>query len=151
PAVRPQPEPAAPQDGPVEVPALGGELAAEAAVSTVQTSKAQMWVPFSHIVPPAERSRGLAAAASEEGPCMVTVVLRSGGDKSRDVLRLRRVHGLLVSSPGRDRFSFLLFEAGHTYSIEFPNNTTGMRAEVLQKLKEMVGEENILIEPIKFQ
>ncbi len=151
PAVGPQPEPVAPQDGPAEVPVLGGELAAEAAVSTVQTSKAQMWVPFSHIVPPAERSRGLAAAASEEGPCMVTVVLRSGGDKSRDVLRLRRVHGLLVSSPGRDRFSFLLFEAGHTYSIEFPNNTTGMRAEVLQKLKEMVGEENILIEPIKFQ
>ncbi|MCJ7625615.1 MAG: hypothetical protein MUO76_19150, partial [Anaerolineaceae bacterium] len=83
-------------------------------------------------------------------PRMVTVVLRSTGDKHRDVRRLKRVHGLLHSSPGNDRFSFLLFEGGHYLLMEFPNETTSLTPDLSRRLAEMVGEENIRVESIKF-
>lgn len=128
----------------------GGGPNPEPAASAIQTPGLETWLSFAHIVPPVERGGGLTAAEAEEGPRMLTVILRSGGDKARDVLRLRRVHGLLQSCPGKDRFAFLLIEGGHTYSIEFPNDTTGIHPELLQKLHQMVGEENIRIETIKF-
>jgi DNA polymerase III subunit alpha len=82
---------------------------------------------------------------------MVTVVLRSTGDKIRDVRRLRHVHGLLLSCPGNDHFSLMLFEFGHYFLIEFPNNTTGINPELIRKLVTAVGEDNVRVEPIKIQ
>jgi DNA polymerase-3 subunit alpha len=84
-------------------------------------------------------------------PRMVTVVLRSSGDKIRDVRRLRHVHGLLRSCPGSDHFSLMLFEFGHYFLIEFPNDTTGITPELLRKLVSTVGEDNVRVEPIKIQ
>lgn len=128
----------------------GSEPHPELATPAIQTPGLETWLSLAHIVPPMEQGGRLTAAEAEEGPRMLTVILRSGGDKARDVLRLRRVHGLLQSYPGKDRFAFLLIEGGHTYSIEFPNATTGIHPELLQKLHQMVGEENIRIETIKF-
>ncbi len=42
---------------------------------------------------------------------MLTVVLRSTGDKTRDVLRIRRIHGVVSTNPGNDRFAIHVFEA----------------------------------------
>lgn len=91
-------------------------------------------------------------AAAESGKVhMITVVLRSTGDKTRDVLRMRRIHGIVMSYPGNDRFAFYVFEQGRGFLIEFPNFTTGLCPELITKLHHLVGPENVRIEPITFQ
>ena len=92
----------------------------------------------------------LPAPAGEDVQ-MITVVLRSTGDKTRDVLRLRRIHGTIMSYPGRDRFAFRVFERNRFYLLEFPNFTTGVSPELISRLGVLVGPENITIEPITFQ
>jgi DNA polymerase-3 subunit alpha len=82
---------------------------------------------------------------------MVTVVLRESGDKNHDARRLRRLHGRLLSAPGKDHFTFMVFERGACYLVEFPNDTTSISPELLQDLIRMVGEENVRVEPIKIQ
>ena len=99
--------------------------------------------------PPAEALGEQAEEPSEYR--MLTLILRSQGDKQRDVLRLRRLYGELVSSPGRDRFGMMIVEGGHTFLMEFPNQSTGITPELLTRLKAMVGEENIKIERVKIQ
>jgi DNA polymerase-3 subunit alpha len=79
---------------------------------------------------------------------MITVVLRSTGDKTRDVLRLRRIHGIITSYPGNDRFSFHVFERGRGYLLEFPNFTAGYCPELMHRLTSLVGPENVRAEPI---
>ena len=82
---------------------------------------------------------------------MLTVVLRSTGDKTRDVLRLRRIHGIIMSYPGNDRFAFHVFERGRGYLVEFPNFVAGICPEMLNRLNSLLGTENIRVEPILFQ
>jgi DNA polymerase-3 subunit alpha len=82
---------------------------------------------------------------------MLTVVLRSTGDKTRDVLRLRRIHGIITSYPGQDRFAIQIFERGRGYQVEFPNFTAGICAELLGRLNALAGLENVHLERITFQ
>ena len=82
---------------------------------------------------------------------MVTVILRPSGDKERDRRKINRAYGELTVYPGKDRFSFLIYEGGRGYQIEFPNDTTGLTPELLQRLKDQVGEENVRVEVIKIQ
>ena len=82
---------------------------------------------------------------------MITVVMRSSGDKTRDVLRVRRIYGLVMSYPGNDRFAFHVFERGQGYLVEFPNFTTGYCSELVVKLQQLVGAESIRIDKITFQ
>lgn len=82
---------------------------------------------------------------------MITVVLRSTGDKTRDVLRIRRIHGTIMSYPGKDRFAIQIYERGHGHLVEFPNFTTGLCQELVSRLNLLVGSENVLVEPITFQ
>jgi len=89
--------------------------------------------------------------SGETQPRMIKVVFRSTGDKLRDVRRLKGVHGRLRSYPGRDKFAFVLFEGTGHYQLEFPNDTTGICPTLLEKLAELVGEENVLVEPIRIQ
>jgi len=90
-------------------------------------------------------------SAAETQPRMVKVIFRSTGDKLRDVRRLKVVHGKLRSYPGRDKFAFVVFEGTGHYQLEFPNDTTGICQTLLEKLIELVGEGNILVEPIRIQ
>ncbi len=82
---------------------------------------------------------------------MVTVVLRPIGDKDRDVRRLKRVYGMLRSCPGRDHFALMLFEQDHSYVIEFPNETTGISGELMNRLHALVGESNVHVKIIPVQ
>ncbi len=101
--------------------------------------------PAQFLVPP--------AAEGEEGGSvyMLTVILRSSGDKARDVLRLRRIHGMITSFPGRDRFGFHVFEKGRGYLLEFPNFTVGVCPELIGRLGQVVGQENLRVDTITFQ
>jgi hypothetical protein len=82
---------------------------------------------------------------------MLTIALRSTGDKTRDVLRLRRIHGMITTYPGNDRFAFHVFERGRGYLLEFPNFTFGLNPELFERLKGLLGAENLRIDTITFQ
>ncbi len=82
-------------------------------------------------------------------PQMLTIVLRSTGDRRRDTLRMRRVHGLVSSYPGSDRFAFQVYEASRSYRLEFPSSTTGNCPELHAQLQELLGEGTVLIEPLQ--
>ena len=91
------------------------------------------------------------AAGPTDQPRMITISLRSTGDKRRDVHRLRRIYGELVANPGNDHFAFRIVEAGRVYMLEFPNNTTGYSPQLHERLAQMVGEENLRVEMIPIQ
>jgi DNA polymerase-3 subunit alpha len=78
---------------------------------------------------------------------MLTVVLRSNfNEVDRGVLRIKRVVGLLRSYPGKDHFRVLVFERGKPFTFEFPNDSTGYCAELMRKLQNLVGEENVQVQ-----
>jgi DNA polymerase-3 subunit alpha len=84
-------------------------------------------------------------------PRQITVILRSTGDKERDRRRIKTIYGTLISFHGRDRFSFQIFENGSGHLIDFPNDTTRVCPEMLERLKKLIGEESWRVEEIKFQ
>jgi hypothetical protein len=84
-------------------------------------------------------------------PQQITVILRTTGDKERDRRRIKTIYGTLISFHGRDRFSFQVFENGLGYLIDFPNDTTRVCPEMLERLKKLLGEENWRVEEITFQ
>ncbi len=92
------------------------------------------------------------ALKAEEGESyLLQLYLRSSGDRKRDTLRMRRVHGLLSSYPGTDRFIFQVFEASRRYHLEFPNNTTGYCRELHTQLLDLLGEGNVQAEVLRIQ
>jgi DNA polymerase-3 subunit alpha len=100
--------------------------------------------------PPAIVAPTPAASGSlqELGRQLITVIIKASGEKERDVRRMRRIHGLLNSFPGQDRFCFLVFERGHQHLLDFPNDTTAASQELLNKLIELVGQDNVQVEPV---
>ena len=84
-------------------------------------------------------------------PQQITVTLRSTGDREHDKRRIRTIFGTLISFHGRDRFSFQIFENGKGHLIDFPNDTTRVCTEVLDRLKKLIGEESWRVEEITFQ
>lgn len=92
---------------------------------------------------------GLAnkAKVTQEGSRRkLTVVLESTGDRDRDARRMRRVHGLLTSYPGDDLFAFHVHESSRHYLLEFPSFTTGVCADLLDKLDALLGEHTIQVD-----
>jgi DNA polymerase-3 subunit alpha len=83
------------------------------------------------------------AVAIDQPSRMLQVVIQTTGIKDKDVLRMKRVHGILRSSPGKDHFSFMLYEGSHQYLVEFPNETTKISDAMMEKLTQLVGEENV--------
>lgn len=93
----------------------------------------------------------LAQEEKDHPPQQITVTLRSTGDKERDKRRIKTIFGTLISFHGRDRFSFQIFENGKGHLIDFPNDTTRVCTEVLERLKKLIGEESWRVEEITFQ
>jgi hypothetical protein len=87
----------------------------------------------------------------EHPPQQITVLLRATGDKERDKRRIKTLHGLLISFPGRDKFSFHIFENDKGHMIDFPNDSTHICSELTERLKRLMGEENWRVEEITFQ
>ncbi len=84
-------------------------------------------------------------------PQQITVTLRTTGEKDHDRRRIKTIYGTLISYHGHDRFSFQIFENGSGYLIDFPNDTTRVCPEMLERLKKLMGEESWRVEEITFQ
>jgi DNA polymerase-3 subunit alpha len=99
-----------------------------------------------------EEAPSLEERPLREGDALIlTVRLKSTGDRKRDALRMRRVHGLLTSYHGRDRFVFHVFEASRQYHLEFPNSTTGHCADLMAQLRRLLGEGMVRVERLHLQ
>lgn len=83
------------------------------------------------------------AQTADQKPRVIYITLDTCGDKCQDVRRLRRLHDILVSRPGKDRFAFHIREDGLTVEIDFPNVTTGLTDTLLHKLEALIGLQNI--------
>ncbi len=84
-------------------------------------------------------------------PQQITLTLRSTGDKDWDKRKIKTIFGTLISFHGRDRFSFQIFENGSGHLIDFPNDTTRVCPEMLERLKKLMGQESWSVEEITFQ
>ena len=81
---------------------------------------------------------------------MLTIILRANPNGSeRGFMRMKRIVRVMKSYPGRDKFGLMIFENGERISIEFPNDTTGYCPELMRRLKEMVGEDNIQVKTLR--
>ena len=137
-AVRSSPPPAAAGEPPVRE------------SSALPEAPAVEKLPISYLVPPASFG-GLLLEEEAEKPRMLTLEFKSCEDKERDARRVKRIYGMLRSSPGKDRFSFMVREKGHHFLVEFPNETTGITPELIARLTFVIGEENVQIKEIKIQ
>ena len=84
----------------------------------------------------------------DQKPRRISITITSCGDKHKDVRRIRRLHDILVSRPGHDRFAFLVHEKNVFYEIDFPNATTGLTEPLIHKLEGLMGGHNINIAQI---
>jgi hypothetical protein len=84
-------------------------------------------------------------------PQQIIVLLRPTGDRERDKRRIKMLYGALISFPGRDKFSFQIYEGGKGHLLDFPNDTTRVCPDMLARLKNLIGEESWRIEEITFQ
>lgn len=112
---------------------------AEATREAVVTSLKSIYIPLAK------------EADQKHPPKQITVLLRPTGDKDRDKRRIKTIFGTLISFHGRDRFSFQVFENGSGHLIDFPNDTTRVCPEMLERLKKLMGEESWRVEEITFQ
>lgn len=87
----------------------------------------------------------------EHPPRQITITLRSTGDHERDKRRIKTLYGTLISHHGRDKFSFQIFENSSAHLIDFPNDSTRISPDLLERLKRLIGEESWRVEEITFQ
>src|SRR5687768_1580886 len=124
--------------------AVSREAMAIQPVESIPTESVR--IPPSLYIPLAKEEKD-----KEHPPQQITVMLRSTGDKERDKRRIKTMYGTLISFHGRDRFSFQIFENGSGHLIDFPNDTTRVCTEMLDRMKKLMGEENWHVEEITFQ
>lgn len=108
--------------------------------------------PMAPALAPAPLPKPTAGNGNAEGnrsPRIATIYLRSLGDKMRDILHIRRVHGAIISYPGSDRFNFYVFEGRSSYLIEFPNETTDLNDELVARLEALLGPNNVRVEDLQ--
>lgn len=148
-AVPPAPPPAAPLDDLLTLEQYGNSPRARAALPPPMVIPAVSLPPVTSrpIAPPT------VVEPQDDGlpPRIITVYLRPSGDQARDRRRIKNVYGILISHPGKDRFSFYVTEDGRSHLIDFPNDSTRICVEMLDRLKKLLGSEDWRIEEIQYQ
>jgi len=84
-------------------------------------------------------------------PQLISILMRPSGNTERDRRRIKHLYGILISYPGKDRFSFRIFENGKGYLLDFPNDTTRVCPDMLERLKKLIGEDSWRVEPLVYQ
>ena len=81
-------------------------------------------------------------------PKLLTVVVRiePNAQPGSSARKIRRLHGIVSSYPGRDRVAFLILEANNVNLVEFPGVKTHICADLIRELRDQVGQDNIQIE-----
>jgi DNA polymerase III subunit alpha len=80
------------------------------------------------------------------GQRWLMVYYRRSGDDEKDRRRLRKLHGILTSYPGSDRFTIVVEGRKHqALTMEFPNHTTAYCEDLIRDLLSTVGEENVRV------
>jgi DNA polymerase-3 subunit alpha len=97
------------------------------------------------VTPPPASTR--AARPANASRSHVLVVAQRSGDVERDKRSIQRIHGALVSQPGRDTFSIALASGDDTIEFDFPNDTTCCTPELLEKLARIVPPDSIHVSP----
>ena len=140
-------------DLPDEQEAISGQRSAVSNMEATEINQSSIEPPILAVPPEPKVSTNIriSEAEDEHAPQMVTIILRPTGDPNRDIRRISRLHGTFISYPGKDRFAFQIFEQERGHLIEFPNDTTHLCAELMVKIKDAVGEENLSVEPITYQ
>lgn len=132
-AIAAKPEPKFKKNEPVTPPLV---TRAVSALAVIEMPEQRESVIPSMYVPLVRENRD-----KEHPPRQLTITLRSTGDHERDKRRIKTLHGLLTAQHGRDKFSFHIFEDSKGYLIDFPNDTTRICPELLERLKKLIGEE----------
>ncbi len=60
--------------------------------------------------------------------------------------RVKRLIGIVSSYPGRDRFSLVIKENGKVYLVDYPDVHTNICDDMMSRLTEILGEDNIQVE-----
>ena len=79
-------------------------------------------------------------------PQHLHITITRTGEQERDSERLGKLHNLLQSYEGDDRFSLYLVSDGRRVQLEFPNATTGYSPALKAALIEMLGAGAIRVE-----
>ncbi len=120
----------------------------ESGVEPILAEETRPRPPF---IPPPRPEKEREQEEIDQPTRMLTVTLRANGDRLRDALKIQRIFGLVISFPGKDRFAFYVFEGSRSYLVEFPNYTTHVSEELLERLKAISGVETVTVEPIVYQ
>ena len=121
------------------------EPAAAPSQADAERVNAERLEEIRRIMPPLIPQETLQA---ERAPRLITVSLRPNGNLDRDKRRLKNIHGVLISFPGKDRFSLQIFEGEKGHLIDFPNDSTRICPEMLTRLKTVLGDENWRVEEV---
>ncbi len=79
----------------------------------------------------------------------ITIHFHRTDDRERDVRRLRRIHGVLISHPGRDTFSFIIeAENGDQHCLDFPEDTTCYSEALMKELEQVKNGSVVYVEEI---
>ncbi len=92
-----------------------------------------------------------AKTDTEHPPKQITIMLRATEDKQWDRRRIKTLHGMLIASHGKDKFSFQIFENGRAHLIDFPSESTRITPDLLSKIQKVLGEESWRVEEITLQ
>ncbi|MEO8611944.1 MAG: DNA polymerase III subunit alpha [Chloroflexota bacterium] len=85
----------------------------------------------------------LPEAPVAKPPRWLMIYFKRTNEPDKDRRRLTRLHGILTSYPGEDRFTIVLEDGKQAYKMEFPNHTTSDCEELRRDLLSVVGEGNI--------
>lgn len=66
-------------------------------------------------------------------------------DPDKDRRRLTRLHGILTSYPGQDRFTIVIEDKRQNFKMEFPNHTTSYCEDLERDLVSIIGEGNLAV------
>ena len=133
---------AASYSAPEQQPAYAGQQAApQAEMDLMVQERPEASAGYYLAHPPLQKPEALPKP--NQKPRRITITIQSCGDKKMDVNRLRRIHDILISRPGRDTFAFQVCENGYLFEINFPNLTTGLTEPLVHQLEGMLGANNI--------
>ena len=128
---------------PPSEPSTGAQTSVQAGATIMVQERPTAPATYYMVRPPLQKPESLPKPNQQ--PRCITITIKSCGDKSQDVNRLRRIHDILISRPGRDTFAFRVCEKGYLFEINFPNVTTGLTEPLIHLLEGMMGANNIEI------